>query len=103
MYIMCRSAGGRGGWVMDRAFLIIYNLKKNLSNNPPPPLKIQSIYFLFPHVSVLLSLLEVILGHVSVADSQERWWGGGVDHSIFAYTVDSYRCDSVLLAWQPLV
>lgn len=25
------------------------------------------------------------------------------DHSIFPYTVDGYRCDSVLLVWQPLV
>lgn len=49
----------------------------------------------------------MILGHISVTDSRERWGGGGKqtnsDHSIFPYTVDGYRCDSVLLVWRPLV
>lgn len=68
----------RGGSV-GKIFLITYNLKrkkkKTFELTPPPP-KLQSIYFLFPTTaSFSLSLLEVILGHISVTDSRERWEG----------------------------
>lgn len=53
MYIMCHSAG-RG--VSGQNIFNIYNLKKKTTFKlTPPPLKLQSIYFLFP-TSVSFSL-----------------------------------------------
>lgn len=70
--------------------------------NTPPP-KLLSIYFLFPTpASVSLAAGGHSGSHIShrlAGEVGEK----NLDHSISPYTVDGYRCDSVLLVWQPLV
>lgn len=85
---------------MGKIFLIIYKLKrkkKTFEFNPPASETSEHL-LPFSDINVLLSLslslLQVILGHITVTDSRERWEGEknqktNSDHSIFPYTVDA--------------